>query len=160
MLGAMVVPPYVEFFPGFNPVRALRDLTPGGAAVDYNSGTYGSGGDSAKIFALVFAVAGAGGGSGGVSRASFDSSRADHIFRQAPGHVNPSTVASQGRFARLFEDVASNPQNARPNFPLPPGATQAGVQAYTQSFRNGQVWVQVLNRIIQNAGVNPVGGFR
>lgn len=161
-LGEMATPPWVSFFaPGWNPVRALRDLTPGGAHVDYNSPAYGSGKDSAKIFVLVTTVAGGAGSAGGAgTRASFDPNRAGHIFRQAPGHVNPSTAASQGRFARLFENVASNPQNARPNFPLPPGAQQAGVQAYTQSFRNGQVWVEVRNSIIQNAGVNPLGGFR
>jgi hypothetical protein len=34
-----------------------------------------------------------------------------HIFRNAPGHVNPSTVASQNRYIKLFESVANNPAN-------------------------------------------------
>jgi RHS repeat-associated protein len=85
---------------------------------------------------------------------------AQHIFRGAAGHVNPSSAASKARFMRLFEAVAASPGNRRPNFPLPPGATQAGVEVYTQTFRNGEVWVFVRNGQIINAGVNRVGGTR
>jgi RHS repeat-associated protein len=93
--------------------------------------------------------------------ARFDWSRASHIFSNSAGHVNPATAASQARFASLFEQVASNPTNYRPNFPLPPGAVNAGVRAYTQVFNNGQqVWVFVRNNIIQDAGVNLPGAHR
>jgi RHS repeat-associated protein len=104
---------------------------------------------------------------GGGGRAVFDWNRAGHIFRGAFGHVNPATAASRGRLARLFEAVASDPANLRPTADairsglLPRPAAQAGVQAYTQVFRSGeQVWVQVRNGIIQNAGINPVGSLR
>uniref|UniRef100_A0A7C3AMV2 Uncharacterized protein n=1 Tax=Thermorudis sp. TaxID=1969470 RepID=A0A7C3AMV2_9BACT len=93
--------------------------------------------------------------------ARFDWSRAGHIFRAAPGHVSPVTQASRARFAQLFEKVGSNPANARPDFPLPQGAVQAGVHAYTQTFRSGkQVWVYVRNGLIQDAGVNRPGALR
>jgi len=37
-IGAMCVPPLVQLlFPGWNPVAAMRGLTPGGAAVDPDS---------------------------------------------------------------------------------------------------------------------------
>jgi YD repeat-containing protein len=42
------------------------------------------------------------------SGARFAAGRAGHIFRAVEGHVNPATVTSQRRFARLFEAVASD----------------------------------------------------
>ena len=86
--------------------------------------------------------------------------RAGHIFRAAAGHVNPRTVASQRRYAAVFERVANNMANLRPNYPLPPGAANGGIQAFTQTFRNGQVWVYVRGNEIVNAGINRVGMFR
>jgi hypothetical protein len=77
-----------------------------------------------------------------------------HIFTNKPGHVNPATLASQQRYARLFESVGSNPANLR-------GTNQFGVSTYTQNFRNGQVWVEVRpNGQIRSAGVNPPGSYR
>ncbi len=84
---------------------------------------------------------------------------AGHIFRDTPGHVNPSTLASQGRYGRLFESVANNPANLRHGV-LPAAAEAAGVRVYTQNFAHGQVWVMVRDNRIINAGVNPAGGFR
>jgi len=62
-----------------------------------------------------------------------DWARAGHIFREAPGHVYPTTVASRERYARLFAQVASNPANRRLNAPLPRAAVTAGVQVYVQA---------------------------
>ncbi len=76
-----------------------------------------------------------------------------HIFRDAAGHVNPSTVASQNRYIRLFESVANNPANLNQSI-LAPRAIENGVQGFTQSFKNGQIWVQVKDGKIFNAGVN------
>jgi hypothetical protein len=88
----------------------------------------------------------------------FDWARAGHIFREAPGHVYPTTAASCERYARLFERVASNPANRRPNAPLPQAAAAAGVQIYIQTQRNGKhIWVYIRDRRIINAGVNPAG---
>jgi hypothetical protein len=92
------------------------------------------------------------------STVQFDWARAGHIFREAPGHVYPTTAASRERYARLFEQVASNPANRRLNAPLPRAATAAGVQVYVQTQRNGkQIWVYIRDRRIINAGVNPAG---
>jgi hypothetical protein len=91
----------------------------------------------------------------------FDWARAGHIFRDAPGHVHPTTAASRERFARLFERVASNLDNRLPDAPLPQQAAAAGVQVYAQTSRNGkQVWVYIRDRRILNAGVNPPGVHR
>ena len=94
----------------------------------------------------------------------FDVGRASHIFRNAPGHVNPA-AASEGRFMRLFESVASNPANLR-NDAVQAGiitqdAANAGAQAFTVISRSGkQIWVTVRNGVIQNAGVNLPGAVR
>ena len=78
-----------------------------------------------------------------------------HIFRDAPGHVNPRTISSQERYINLFERVANNPKNLNQNI-LSPSAVESGVQGFTKSFKNGQVWVQSRNGRIFNAGVNKV----
>ena len=96
--------------------------------------------------------------------ARFDPERTGHIFRDAPGHVNPASAASQDRFARLFEQVASNLNNLR-NDAVQAGlitqqAANSGVQAFTSTMKGGQVWVTVRNGVIQNAGVNPLGAVR
>ena len=116
------------------------------------------------------AAAGALGGAalGGLKRvgalAQFDIARTGHIFRSAAGHVNPATAASQGRFVRLFENVASTPGNLRADAVeagiITRDAADAGVQAFTANYNGGQVWVTVKDGIIQNAGVNPLGTLR
>src|SRR5262245_3090091 len=68
---------------------------------------------------------------------TYSKSLLGHIFRDAVGHVNPATAASQARYMELFESVAANPANLRTNFPLPTPAANAGVQAFTRVFRNG-----------------------
>lgn len=78
-----------------------------------------------------------------------------HIFRNAPGHVNPSTVASQNRYIKLFESVANNPSNLNQNI-LAPNAIKNGVQGFTQTFKNGQIWVHTRNGKIFDAGVNLI----
>ena len=83
--------------------------------------------------------------------------RRGHIFRNADGHVNPRTAASRRRFGRLFENVSSNPRNRNPavlnNYQR--ANAHQGYVGYSQTFRGGgTVWVQTLNGIIINAGVN------
>jgi hypothetical protein len=78
-----------------------------------------------------------------------------HIFRNAPGHVNPSTVASQNRYIKLFESVANNPANLNQSI-LAPNAIKNGVQGFTQTFQNGQIWVHTRNGKIFDAGVNLI----
>lgn len=94
---------------------------------------------------------------GGVKMAaalpSFRPNSIPHIFRNWPGHVNPSTSASQQRYQTLFQNVAANPNNLN-NAQLPPIAIQNGVQQYTRAYRRGTVWVQVRKGQIFNAGVN------
>ena len=94
----------------------------------------------------------------------FDPSRAGHVFREAAGHVNPASAGSQARFARLFENVASNPANLRADAVqaglITKQAAEAGLQAFTWTGRSGQVWVTVRNGVVHNAGVNPLGDFR
>ncbi|MGN7787362.1 FG-GAP-like repeat-containing protein [Niabella sp. 22666] len=80
-----------------------------------------------------------------------------HIFRNASGHVNPSTVTSQGRYINLFEKVANNSANLNPNILTNFQRTAGGFQGFSQTFRNGsQVWTQTLNGKIINAGVNII----
>ncbi len=79
-----------------------------------------------------------------------------HIFRNASGHVNPETVASQDRYLGIFEKVAGNSKNLNPSI-LNPQAAKNGVQAFTQIFRNGQqVWVHTRNGRIFDAGINLI----
>lgn len=78
-----------------------------------------------------------------------------HIFRDAVGHINPTTIESQGRYLNLFAKVSSNPNNLVPT--VNKAAANAGIRTFYQSFRNGnQVWVQTLNGTIRNAGVNLI----
>jgi hypothetical protein len=79
-----------------------------------------------------------------------------HIFRNAEGHVNPGTEASQGRFIRLFERVANSPDNANPNVLSTFQKANPGFRGFSQTFRNGQVWTQVFENRIINAGVNSI----
>ena len=104
-----------------------------------------------KVFGMVGGVA-AKGVSNTVTKSE---SVLGHIFRDAAGHVNPSTVASQNRYISLFENVANNPANLNQSI-LSPRAIENGVQGFTQSFKNGQIWVQTKNGKIFNAGVNII----
>lgn len=94
----------------------------------------------------------------------FDPARARHLFREASGHVNPASSTAQGWWAKLFERVASNPANLRADAVkagiITQEAANAGVQAFTWTASDGQVWVIVRDGVIQNAGVNPLGAFR
>lgn len=79
--------------------------------------------------------------SGQAQQVRFDPGRADHILRDAPGHVNPASTGSHSRFARLFEDVASVRTNLRADAVragiLAQDAANAGVQAFTWVRRRG-----------------------
>ena len=97
--------------------------------------------------------------------AKFNPAREAHIFRVAENHVAPATAASRARFAALFEAVASNPNNFRPDAVkaklITEHAAEYGVQSFTQTMSNGkQVWVNVRNGEIVNAGVNAAGAAR
>ncbi len=85
--------------------------------------------------------------------ASGERSVMKHIFRDAAGHVRPATRSSEGRFLRLFERVANTPSNESSAL-LNPLAQSAGVQRFSETFRRGEVWVEVRNGVIRNAGVN------
>jgi hypothetical protein len=79
--------------------------------------------------------------------------------------VNPVSAGPQARFARLFEQVASNPANLRADAVaaqiITQDAANAGAQAFTAVAKSGeQIWVVVRNGEIQNAGVNLAGALR
>ncbi|OGL27236.1 MAG: hypothetical protein A3G44_03400 [Candidatus Rokubacteria bacterium RIFCSPLOWO2_12_FULL_73_47] len=91
-----------------------------------------------------------------LQRVPFDWSRADHIFRAARGHFNPTFATSMERLARIFQAVASNPANRNPDV-ISPGKAKAGVEGFSQIFRSGQqIWVHVRDGRIIDAGVNVV----
>jgi len=94
----------------------------------------------------------------------FDPKRAQHVFRDEPGHVNPPTSEGKANYARLFERVASDPANLRMDAVgvglISQEAANAGVQAFTWAGPDGQIWVTVRNDLIQNAGLNLPGAFR
>ena len=92
-------------------------------------------------------------------------SQLEHVFRDAPGHVNPSSAAGRKAWAEMFEAVASDGANLRRDAVdaglITEGAAKAGVQAFTKDLANGdQVWVTVRDGVIQNAGVNAGGTMR
>ena len=142
------------FFPGTTDVsHALigRDQDGNKLGISGSLGLMGKAGAKLGISAAIGAGVGAIGSLGGEG-ARFVSSRAGHIFRDAPGHVNPVSASSQGRFARLFESVALN--GTRNDAIISSGARKIGVRGFTQDFRGGQVWVGVRENQIVNAGVN------
>ncbi|OWW23516.1 hypothetical protein B4Q04_20165 [Zobellia sp. OII3] len=77
-----------------------------------------------------------------------------HIFRTAPGHVNPQTIGSQERYLRLFNNVV-NPKNLTQTTNA--AKVKARVETYHKTF-NGrkQVWVEAIGGKITNAGVNAI----
>ncbi len=86
-------------------------------------------------------------------RLSVSESSLEHIFRNAPGHVNPTSIASKERYLNLFSQIASNPNNIVKT--INSQAAQAGVLTYKYTFRNGKtVWVQTFKGALRNAGVN------
>ncbi|HGM6732422.1 TPA: hypothetical protein ACKQBZ_003532 [Stenotrophomonas maltophilia] len=101
----------------------------------------------------------------GVARVQFNFARAGHIFRDAVGHVNPVAAASRLRYARIFENVASNPANywvdAAAAGIITQDAAAAGISAYTVTAKNrSQIWVSVRKGEVVNAGVNAAGSAR
>jgi RHS repeat-associated protein len=80
-----------------------------------------------------------------------------HIFRTKEGHVNPSSIDSQNRYIKLFEDVANNPANFNSNVLSPAQRTIEGIEGFSKTFRNGQqIWVQTRNGKIFDAGINTI----
>jgi len=79
-----------------------------------------------------------------------------HIFRNAPGHLNISSILAQARYIKLFEKIANNATNLNQSI-LTAEAIANGVKGYTKIFRNGtQLWVMVRNGRIFNAGINLI----
>lgn len=82
-----------------------------------------------------------------------------HIFRSGPkatAHVNPSTLASQGRYTTLFENVANNTgkldHSVLTKYQFQ--NVDKGFEGFSQVFRKGKkVWVKALDGKIFNAGV-------
>ncbi|WP_017299839.1 hypothetical protein [Nodosilinea nodulosa] len=69
---------------------------------------------------------------------------ARHIFRQAPGHFSEDTPATR----QLIIETALNPLFYQ-------GQDKYKTQWYSQTLDTGsQVWVQVRNGKIRNAGIN------
>lgn len=100
---------------------------------------------------------------GGVERlaARFDPARAGHIFHEAAGHVNPASAGSQARFARLFEEVVSNPANLRADAVQASLITQHADDAGVLVDRENRAGLgHIRNGLIQNAGANLPGAFR
>jgi len=79
-----------------------------------------------------------------------------HIFRDAAGHLNITSIASQKIYIKLFEKIANNTVNLNANI-LSAEAMANGVKGYTKTFRNGsQIWVMVKDGKIFNAGINLI----
>jgi RHS repeat-associated protein len=94
---------------------------------------------------------------GGTNTVTRSESVLGHIFRDASGHVNPSTITSQNRYINLFEKVGNNATNLNPNVLNNFQRSAGGFQGFSQTFRNGkQVWVQTINGKIFDAGVNII----
>jgi len=93
----------------------------------------------------------------GVITISRTSALLGHIFRNAAGHVNPSSIATQSRYIQLFEKVANKAGNVNPNILSSFQRSTTGFQGFSQTFRNGQqIWVQTYNGKIINAVVNII----
>ncbi|BDU75467.1 RHS repeat-associated core domain-containing protein [Mesoterricola sediminis] len=77
------------------------------------------------------------------SGASFDWNRAGHIFRDAEGHVNPTTKAGQEAAAAMFQGVTQNSRNlvdsaqAVQRGLMTADAAKNGVQAFVQNTQQG-----------------------
>ena len=90
-------------------------------------------------------------------------SQLDHIFDPSKvdeGHLAPSTKSSRDRAGRMFENVASDSKNKRPDLVSDPNKQRAGIEMFTKDQRNGQIWVETRGSIIQDAGVNRSEFFR
>ncbi|NKC13806.1 MAG: filamentous hemagglutinin N-terminal domain-containing protein [Gammaproteobacteria bacterium] len=90
-------------------------------------------------------------------------SQLDHIFdpkKVNEGHIAPRTESSRKRAGRMFENVASDSNNKRPDLVTDPNKQKAGIEVFTKDQRNGQVWVETRNGVIQDAGVNRSGAYR
>ena len=71
---------------------------------------------------------------------------ARHIFREAEGHFSDDTPTHR----QLFIDTAINPTHYL-------GGDRYKTDWYAQTLATGeQIWVQVRNGEIRNAGINPV----
>ncbi len=96
-------------------------------------------------------------GTGGLSLLKFvkNPNALKHIFRNAPGHVNPTTVTSQNRYLKLFSSVASDTKNLVQTTNA--AKINANVKTFHRTFKSGkQVWVETINGKIVNAGVNNI----
>jgi hypothetical protein len=70
--------------------------------------------------------------------------------------VNPATLTSKARYIKLFEHVANN-GTPNPNVLSAFQKSAGGFEGFSMTFRNGsQVWVQVKDGRIFDAGVNLI----
>ena len=87
-----------------------------------------------------------------------DPGQIQHIFDDKPGHVNPQSAADRDAWIRTFKEVASDPANLREDLAKHFGVD---VTVYTQTVEDGaQVWVEVANGRISDAGLNTPGMAR
>ncbi|MDB4912416.1 MAG: hypothetical protein JWM95_60 [Gemmatimonadetes bacterium] len=126
-----------------NAVTGLGDLL---TAAGLNPSVQGAGGRALAGASALFGVVANG--------PKVEAKAMGHIFRDAVGHVNPGTATSEARYMGLFEAVAGNAAN-RNDAVVAAAGQAAGVQGFTQRFRQGEVWVHVIGGKITNAGINP-----
>jgi len=129
---------------GVNPVGAIRDLTPGGATIDYNSSAYRTGGDHATVLAVTLGAGGGGGAGGGqaATNISVEQSIANGVVR--PG----------GNLAGVLTNIESEYAASSP------ATMQEGITAVTKAAQSaglspGTVVQGGLNSqsiVIQNVG--------
>ena len=84
------------------------------------------------------------------------SSQVNHIFRTAKGHFDDINKVLMHYWARIFQNVASNPKYKDVGgITLDPRAREAGVERfYKMISKTEQIWVEVYNNVISNAGIN------
>jgi hypothetical protein len=89
------------------------------------------------------------------SSPTWDPARADHIFRDADGHVNPP-LSSQQYYIQQWQQIASDSAFHRPDAVaagiITQDAANTGVTAFSQIRPEGQFWVLFRDGKIVNAG--------
>jgi hypothetical protein len=126
----------------------------------------GIGGAVALVGIMMFAATGGGSG-GGNPRPNFPTkvSKVEHIFRNAPGHVDPP-ASQRGTFIERWIQIASDPANHVPranaearNIISPHAPSWFEAFVWLDSSGN-QYWVIVdtNTNMIDNAGVNGILG--
>lgn len=136
------------FVNSFNPVAIAWDAILGVTTGKDRFGTRMSGSDQLWNAASLIPI----GKFFRVGKSIIRSDALTHIFRKAMGHVNPQTLTSQMRYLKLFDSVASDPNNLVNTRNAEAAAN--GIQTFIRVFNSGEVWVHVRNGVIFDAGVN------